>query len=466
MIAFEIVQAYPFSTFYLPSSRQIVTDPTALANAMGLVDLPPETLTHIVQDLGRRFFTQDLRRLTICKQWHAIAQEEFHARVTLNTKKIDQLHQKMKNTNGDSSSHLPGWAKKIQTLQITFSSKTCNDDSRKSSHEILHRLDGYDSDGARKGSVFKPLEQLERLRSLNCMVQVQHTRPWIIPNFSHCAYAGFKISRELAELNLPSLCSLDLNIGGCYAFAGFDAAGKDHACKMINRFLNRMLNLKSCRLRLARICPTIVAERPADGSMALELLCIQCDISAKGTFCSSKECQDSQSWPPNPVGPNGESKVEMLAENLTKAVKAFQPALKAPKKVRVVWPDILSEMAWNERRCKKDEVRRFARDCLSTDVLTFPKSQPWHAAGQVIRAEDLKAEFTKYRPGNSDDSDTSDDSDLSDISDGQMNEDGELDSEDGSSVIKISDEEDDDGDSDSGDDDSEDEGSWGTVSSE
>lgn len=58
---------------------------------MSLLQLPPEALRSIFEQIGSLFFRQDLNRLTICKQWYAFALPECQRRVTLSDGSLARL---------------------------------------------------------------------------------------------------------------------------------------------------------------------------------------------------------------------------------------------------------------------------------------------------------------------------------------------------------------------------------------
>lgn len=58
---------------------------------MSLLHLPPEALRQIFDEIGSSFFHEDLRRLTICKQWFELALPTCLKCITLSQKNLRSL---------------------------------------------------------------------------------------------------------------------------------------------------------------------------------------------------------------------------------------------------------------------------------------------------------------------------------------------------------------------------------------
>ena len=389
---------------------------------MSLLALPTEVLARIVHSLGFDFFKKDLGRLTLCKKWHAIAQHEIQSHVTLGTKYIARLYRA--STIKRRLRRMPEWAK-IQSLRVSFNSQLCSEeeyygDECDYAHEALHELGRYGDKWEKSEPVLKPLEKLALLKRLEVKLVIFDARRWKHHEPPGCALSACKAALELTQLSLPTLRELDLNISETAAFARTcPPTEDDHACVAINKLLLHFRNLHVVRLRLARICPKVLAERPVDGSsLALEKLCIQCDTgSERDAFCRSRECRDSHSSHldddeldddlmddfmfDDEFGPAVVHKaweVEQLADNLAAVAKDFAPAMKALRTFRVVWPDMLSEQASKDGVCGESEVRMFARDCLTGNVRTLRKSEAWDAEGGIIEPAKVERELNRFMP--------------------------------------------------------------------
>ena len=85
-----------------------------------------------------------------------------------------------------------------------------------------------------------------------------------------------------------------------------------------------------------------------------------------------------------------------MAEALAEAAKGFVVAMKVPKAVRVVWPDMISERAAEKQECREDEVRVFAWDCLTGDARALLKPDSWNAKGCRVDLAEHKKAISKF----------------------------------------------------------------------
>jgi hypothetical protein len=58
---------------------------------MSLLQLPPEILRQILDDIGPSFFREDLGRLTVCKHWFDFALPTFFQCITLSQETLPML---------------------------------------------------------------------------------------------------------------------------------------------------------------------------------------------------------------------------------------------------------------------------------------------------------------------------------------------------------------------------------------
>ena len=78
----------------------------------------------------------------------------------------------------------------------------------------------------------------------------------------------------------------------------------------------------------------------------------------------------------------------------------------APKMVRVLRPDLLSEKACQDELCERAAVRRFARDCLTGKTRVLAATEPWTAKGMLVKKEDVYGELLRCMPRMPDDTDS------------------------------------------------------------
>ena len=160
------------------------------------------------------------------------------------------------------------------------------------SHELLHELGRGETFYGDRGPILSPLENLSKLESLQVILKMTDMWQFGGPDPSPCAYAACSLAHNLADLQLPAtLTRLDLDLSGVPIFARFTPRSEcDHTCVTTNGLLNKCRHLQIARLRLACLCPKVFAEKPEDGTLALQVLCLQCDTNNTGDFRRSWEC--------------------------------------------------------------------------------------------------------------------------------------------------------------------------------
>ena len=365
---------------------------------MSLSKLPVETLAQIVHILGHDFFRKDLGRLTLWREWYAIAQDEIHTHVAVGVRDFDYFFD-------ESGAHhrippvLPSWAsEKVQTLEFNVEGEVdeviCfdDDDRKPPTHCILHRMS--QSSASR---VYRLLEQLRRLRALTLNISIESGYEYwdsdIAIPLPDCGRIGTVLLTQIASLNLPHLRELNLSIPLEGSFFGL-LNGQDHVCWRFNDLLGQLRTLKVVRLDLVFLCPVLLMKNIPDGSLLLETLLVECDNDTSPWFLRSMRCDgipDAEHVDEyDDVGAEKQVAFNELAKDLAAAAKNFSRAMKTPKVVRVLWPNELAVEPSSAALNGEDKRAMFGWDCLTDEVRTFRKPKGWEWGTPVDLDEELE----------------------------------------------------------------------------
>ena len=188
---------------------------------------------------------------------------------------------------------------------------------------------------------FGLLEQLEHLKSLE--LNLSMLEKWGFADdvslLPPCGDTAFRTVSLLADLNLPSLQSLDLDLAYpryiTLSYGAFRSvivrAGGDHTCRAINRLMCRFDQLKYFQLKLPFICPKILAERPPDGTLALETFHVQWGMSlGSGWLRRGYQCKLHRYPTSRQVGWDFQQAQKILngeAAGIATAIKNFLPRM-------------------------------------------------------------------------------------------------------------------------------------------
>ncbi|KAK3324098.1 hypothetical protein B0T19DRAFT_443537 [Cercophora scortea] len=214
----------------------------------GLLDLAAELLLQILEDLGPEFFRQDIRRLAICKRWHALAWPTFIAELNLSSSSTLRLTYISKR-----SAFLTPLRHSVKTARLSLQGD--NDSSFCSSANPLNHpkaLESYFQDEVtldeRSARLNAPLHALAsilppdsttRLRSLQLRVHGGNIPP---------SYLPLHPAPVLSLVSIVSLTSLDLDLAGHVTFWPEENRMPEvHLCAVLNNLLPQLVSLR-CRM--------------------------------------------------------------------------------------------------------------------------------------------------------------------------------------------------------------------------
>ena len=380
---------------------------------MPLLHLPNEILIEIIHYLGPKFFRHNLRRLTVCKHWYLIAQNELWAEVSFVTPRgiqylADKLYER-------PSPVLPAWAPlAMRSLKLQLHGlKLCSVGESWSSiisnpsygrlHRVMHEV------GLREQ--FRPftlLQELRRLRKLTVSIHVADDPQWEQTQIPACEHAPYSTMKIFSQLALPCLTKLDLSLLGAGTFTGqpHEPYGQ-HMCTAINRVLNNLNHLQEVHLTLGYVCPCLFKSGQSGCANALRTLVLNCNIKKyhKINRHTSDECyccEDKRKYNPRDLVQVMRIQRHHKYRNqrmkaIGAAAKKFASALKSPKTFRIIWPNQLIDSAavlCTRLGHPKLTRIRYAWDCLAEEAHAFVRGESCGGKGTLI---DLDEDYERSK---------------------------------------------------------------------
>ena len=240
---------------------------------MLLLTLPTELLTLIICDLGPQFFKEDLKRLTICRKWYILAQEELRAHVSFVTwRDVKYL---LENRLEIQPCGMPMWASNnVQSLDFGFPGRDLYRDGAQqaeTSMTLSRLLPSVFSRimGAEQSSPILLLADLRSLRrlKLDIFVWTGLQSLWRNLESSEWPHVVHTALISISTLSLPFLRELNLILTGRTSFRRIPRWPlHDHTCVALNTVLVALASLKEVYLTLSYVCPALFTEKKANAS--------------------------------------------------------------------------------------------------------------------------------------------------------------------------------------------------------
>jgi hypothetical protein len=234
---------------------------------MALLQLPPELLLHILGHLGFPFFAQDIRRLTLSKQWYDLAWPVFARDLQLKDKSLVRF------THDDAAAARS--APHLSTVQLRLH----YDISKPLTHRNADAA--YFSPGLTK--LAAAVRRCPRMRSLDVEMRLGAMLDgWVE-----------LMAQPLADLLFAGrLTSLTFDTANCL-FKHTPGSGT-HFCHSINSLLP---SLRRLRCRMQSVCKSLLEPPPRDAPpLALEEVIVNLSISQIGhastSYGYSNRCGD------------------------------------------------------------------------------------------------------------------------------------------------------------------------------
>ena len=363
-----------------------------------LLDLPTEVLGLVVHHLGAIFFAQDLRRLTLCKAWYPLAQEEIYSTISITT--IGKAYHLLEQFKDNPELALPKWAQELtRSLIVRLSNADDVPFFLRDDLVVNNNLDrfycvlgGALDYGDRNFLGLGPLrllEQLRRLARLEIRIVIPEDPPGLryfeADSFSGTRAAYNSLTR-LSRLALPSsLRELDLTLVARARLGENSGTLRLHMCTAVNALLRKLPMLRVAYLASAYVCPDLLAGR---GRGALRKLHVDLDMRAHAKYHVAERC----GWTVNDGASlvDHRRRVTRLAQDLGAAARKFAETLESPTVFRVVWPDaFMSSVLVDAPESSREPAAQwfYAWDCLAAKALVFEEREPWDCKGLPVDLE-------------------------------------------------------------------------------
>ncbi|ATY64781.1 hypothetical protein A9K55_005378 [Cordyceps militaris] len=296
---------------------------------MPLLQLPPEILRFIFEQIGSSFFRQDLNRLTICKQWSEFALPECQRRAVLSDESLKRLFDSQVPERlatlrsnckvlglylgGDSSRSL---SLPTQTHTRTSSNQDTSEALRDSSQQDTvassQRLDNY-------------LVQLALLAHKSPMLRSLCIQARGFPPGLHTSqgdYLSLPTMRSLLSVANLSVLLLDLTVNF------FDSADYTEAscelCPTIGTLLGR---LQVLQVRVRTICPDALKPRSQGYKLRLNKLVVNLSLTTNVAWQTSathsRRCGSSGG-------------ILQLKTDMQEQAESLVPRMTTPEMLRIV----------------------------------------------------------------------------------------------------------------------------------
>ncbi|KAK3382032.1 hypothetical protein B0T24DRAFT_600347 [Lasiosphaeria ovina] len=251
---------------------------------MSLLHLPPEALRQIFDEIGSSFFHEDLRRLTVCKQWFEFALPTCLKCITLSqttlrslmasgvTKRPSPLQNNLETLHlelrGDrlciSTSYPPEYTQESNALVATAPNEAPGNNPIKRSITALK----------------KDLDQLAIITQQSHRLHTLRIRAWGFPYpepfDSAEGYLPLPTMQALLLVGNLRVLVLDLSTGFLNS-AGQQGNGH-HICPAISALL---CTLRTLHLRMRSICPDVLIPRDPNISLHLSEVVINLSLTEK-----------------------------------------------------------------------------------------------------------------------------------------------------------------------------------------
>ncbi|KAH7115210.1 hypothetical protein B0J11DRAFT_510808 [Dendryphion nanum] len=337
---------------------------------MSLLQLPPETLTQIFDDIGSSYFRSDLSRLTVCKQWSKFAHTACYRDSYFTQKTLKRLR-----SSPYTDSSLSLVKDSMETLDLNLNDIEGCDSIRLLSSKLRVMNDpvvplAICSDWRRDLnddlSYFATIiEQSRKLRILRIQAN----------NELHLAYCfqmhnNYLFSPTLRGfLSTSNLTSLELDICGTelvpYQFQ--EHSEGLHVCTSIAVPLT---TLRRLRLRMRSICSDVLKPRQNNTNLRLNEVLINLSLFNSPpltTLAVHATCCD--------LSPGG---IVQLKGEMEKQAQLLVTHMAAPKIVRILTHALPS-------------FRKQAFDVLTGKVIKLSKGAEWDDDGEAME-DDISEE--------------------------------------------------------------------------
>ncbi|EPE04021.1 hypothetical protein F503_04869 [Ophiostoma piceae UAMH 11346] len=320
---------------------------------MSLLDLPPEILCHIFEDVGATYFKQDIGRLMVSKQWCAVARWGIFRNVTLRARslhKLLSLHASGSEILAPSLDYL----KRLAIKLAGYEGVEAPDRKRFSA--------ALNADLVQLGPLVR---NAPRLKSLH----VRASR-WVHPDDDEHSVSYLSIPAVHALLEVPihlEVLVLDIttSLSAPPLPSGDSPAPGFHACSVIGSLLP---TLRVLHVRMSSICSDVLVPPNADALDSIRLEEVVVNTSLKET----DNLGNLSTYHARLCG-HRTTTVRLLWEKLYEKAELLAARMQSPKTVRII-------------KHRLPTFRLISMDVLTGAEMELTDSQAWGADGKVIES--------------------------------------------------------------------------------
>ncbi|KAH8651372.1 hypothetical protein BX600DRAFT_441800 [Xylariales sp. PMI_506] len=336
---------------------------------MLLLQLPPELLLRVLGYLGQAFFRQDLRRLTVCRQWYDLAWQIFIQHLNLTATSVKRFAR--------DGSFLARSKPYVYSLDVSIGlqeNPRGNGRDENGPTEVAHQdFSAIFVDIEREtaelntsiASLAAGLQGSTRLRSLKLKARMQQLH-------------GFLMIEPLVNLlEVGHLTSLVFDTAGSWPIRGPDGKHDLHICQVINLLLP---SLHTLRCRMDYVCEDLLDRRSffADeglqehASSPLHLIEVIINLS----LFDLSDNVPIYRYPGRCVSISGE-RFSHLRDNIENQARILvAQCRKPPRMVRVISHELPS-------------LKVHAYDAVTEQRVLLKMGDHWDADGEVVHNEDV-----------------------------------------------------------------------------
>lgn len=353
---------------------------------MLLLQLPPEILKTIFDQIGSSFFHENLDRLTVCKHWFEFALPMCFTRIKLSQETLRRL------VNSGAIERQPALKDNLETLEIELELRGYQPGSLTSSvQEHAQESEPLDVSVPNEAPVDDEattwiealnhdLAQLAVLAKGSQMMRALQIRAWRYPSPEPLddVQNSLSVPAMKALLSPENLGVLVLDIS-CSLLDPSGQQGHDHhICPSIGSLLP---NLRTLHLRMRSICPDVLKVRDTNQSLGLRVVVVNLSLTTSlpgiTSAAHSKRC-----------GSQGGGLLQLKAE-MQKQAEVLATRMASPKVVRILTHSL-------------PQFETHSLDVLTGKVMILGNGMAWEEDGKTVKedsepeSELLDDEFSNY----------------------------------------------------------------------
>ncbi|KAF7547575.1 hypothetical protein G7Z17_g7622 [Cylindrodendrum hubeiense] len=341
---------------------------------MSLLRLPPETLKQIFDHIGSSFFREDLRRLTVCKQWlefarpvcfkyTALSQETLGILVSREGMKLpsplkDSLETLVLELEGYQAWISIIWAREYAKKSNVSKTIALNEAVR--SYSVNSWIKVLDNDLAQLAIM---AQEFRRLRILRIRAWNAPSR-FILDMPEDC----LSLPTMQALLSLENLNVLVLDLSVNFLISSGEQGDNSHICPAIGTLLH---TLRTLHLRMRSICPDVLKPRYPNDRLCLSVAVINLNLTMHQPGIASA----AHSIRCGPL--SGE--ILQLKEDIREQAEALVSRMASPKLIRI--------LSHAPRSFETESL-----DVLTGKTMILDDDMEWDEDGKTVKEEDSEPE--------------------------------------------------------------------------